>query len=126
MNEAPAWETCKENVLPVKRGRSAKGLSEALAKPVLDDGTEAAERERLFESQLSACAENDSVTKLNIYIQHIKWFRDAFPTSSDKVFALLEVTQKLFLCSVASHFHRAECASIEMHGRPKGCGRAEE
>lgn len=96
MNEAPAWETSKENVLPVKRGRSAKGLCEALAKPLINDGAEAAEQERNFESQLSACAPNDSVAKLDTYIQYIKWFRNAFPSSTDKVFELLEVTFHAF------------------------------
>jgi hypothetical protein len=89
MSEAPAWETSKENVLPIKKGRSAKGLSESLMKPVIDDGAEAAEMERRFEAQLTAC--HDTTAKLHMYMQFIKWVREAFPTTTSKVLKLLEV-----------------------------------
>jgi hypothetical protein len=88
---APAWETSKENVLPIKRGRSAKGLNDALSKSSIHQEVELASREREFESQLLACDPSQPPLMLEVYVQYMKWAKDAFPTSPNKFHKLLEV-----------------------------------
>ena len=88
---APAWETSKENVLPVKRGRSAKGLSDALSKPKLHSEQENLARIADFDSELQNCPTEEAYQRLDIYIKYIKWVRDAYPGSAERVFELLEV-----------------------------------
>jgi hypothetical protein len=88
---APAWETSKENVLPIKRGRSAKGLNDALSKSTIHQEVELANREREFESQLLACDPSLPALMLEVYVQYMKWAKDAFPTSPNKFHKLLEV-----------------------------------
>lgn len=39
-SDIPIWEASKENVLPLKRGRSVKGLSQALALPSVQGSDE--------------------------------------------------------------------------------------
>ena len=70
---ADAWETCKENVLPLKRGRSAKGLTEAIQRVESSNGRksteEDAESEKLqaFERELTSAADDQSL--LSAYIR---------------------------------------------------------
>jgi hypothetical protein len=114
----PVWEACKENVLPIKRGRSTKGLQAqgmggmggiggiggigGLSASVNDStaATQGAQGSQGSQSQAAeaveagfelelATAESGS-QKLTCYIKHLKWVRDAYPSSSDKALALLE------------------------------------
>ena len=92
-NNAPAWETCKENVIPIKRGRSAKGLSESLQKTsecVLNDRT----REILFEETLITAGKSSTKELLDAYVLYFKWIRDAYPSNVEKPLNLLEVICK--------------------------------
>jgi hypothetical protein len=95
----PQWELCKENVLPIKRGRSTKGLQETLSKPATlsdqgQDNNNSVEqlREQLFEEELAKLSTGDSPKDLlEAYLKYLKWVRDRFPTNSDKALKLLEV-----------------------------------
>jgi hypothetical protein len=89
----PSWEASKENVLPIKKGRSVKGLSEALSRNVISENTNEKNQEKAFETELKTEFAN-AEDKLAVYIKYYKWIRDAFPTQSDKALKLLEV----YLC----------------------------
>lgn len=96
----PAWEAAKENVLPIKRGRSAKGLSVSLAHPVSQD-TLNADQDRAFEAQLENNTVTDPVQRLELYVKYLKWVRDTFPSVTDKALQILEVKNTH---SVKPHF----------------------
>jgi hypothetical protein len=91
--DAPAWETSKENVVPIKRGRSAKGLSESLLRPLTTHAGPSEQRtpEQDFEDQLNDATITDGSQKLDIYVRYLKWLRDAYPSNSEKALVLLEV-----------------------------------
>ena len=80
----PTWESCKENVLPIKRGRSAKGLSEVLKDPINDNGSsssnDAKDINRLREQVFEDTIKNSTSTKqlLDTYISYYKWIRDRY------------------------------------------------
>ena len=80
-----AWETCKENVMPIKKGRSAKGLSkvfDASAGAMTKPGADTEETMRKFEQGiLKATEENDPV---GVYIGYFKWIRETFPSDQSR------------------------------------------
>ena len=86
---APAWEAYKENVLPIKRGRSVKGLSESLQKSS-DSASIDKLREKVFEDTIIAAGKTPKEL-LEAYILYFKWTRDAYPSSAEKALNLLEV-----------------------------------
>lgn len=97
----PSWEACKENVLPIKRGRSAKGLSDTLQKNInysSDNTNENKNQEKYYEDLiLNAKKASTSSTifskeLLDSYIFYFKWIRDTYPSNSDKALKLLEVS----------------------------------
>lgn len=68
-----AWELSKENVVPLKRGRSAKGLSEAIqnidaakGKKSLELKTEA-EKLQAFETELASKETDEEI--IEIYVR---------------------------------------------------------
>lgn len=85
------WERSKENVLPVKRGRSAAGLSDALASSKLAAHSESIEQTRAayFNRQLELAA-GSPLERLNVYEEQFKWNRDHFPSDSSRLIKLLE------------------------------------
>ncbi len=87
----PAWESSKENVVPIKRGRSAKGLGEILTNDKdgkqIQDSLQESEFEKILIKQEAVPAQ-----LLDAYVQYFKWVRDTFPTNSDKALKLLEVS----------------------------------
>lgn len=85
-SETPNWEALKENVLPVKKGRSAKGLSMKLAENNSKMDNKA--REQAFEDLLDAAKSPKEC--LQSYIKYIKWIREEYPSNSDKTLQLLE------------------------------------
>ena len=102
INKTQTWEACKENVLPIKRGRSVKGLGESLQhRPASDNSLET--QEKAFETRIAAATADEGTQGapsgvrsaselLEVYIQYYGWTRDAFPSSSDKALRLLEVS----------------------------------
>jgi Cu/Zn superoxide dismutase len=85
MEQTHSWETCKENVQPIKRGRSIKGLGQGATVERLEA---LEEQEAAFERGIAGIS--DSKLLLDAYVQYFKWTRDAFPSSSDKAQQLLE------------------------------------
>lgn len=92
------WEASKENVLPIKRGRSVKGLCENLEKPIIQQSNNSVEKmqEKIFENNLKMKVpdEKSETEMLDAYLQYIKWTRDTYPTNSEKTLKLLEVSPK--------------------------------
>ena len=91
------WELRKENVIPIKRGRSVKGLQESLLRPNHLDESEST-REKGFQDELKAHVDSP-IGQLETYIKYFKWTRDRFPTNSDKALKLLEVKRERLSCS---------------------------
>ena len=86
----PTWEACKENVLPIKRGRSAKGLPESLQNNT-EDASGNYSREKVFEDSIIAAAKSSPKELLDAYSLYFKWIRDTYPTNTEKALKLLEV-----------------------------------
>ncbi len=87
--EVPAWELSKENVVPIKKGRSAKGLGEKLSTNENNVGNLTTTQESTFEKDLAS--ENNATLLLDIYTRYIKWIQDNNPTTTDKTLKLYEV-----------------------------------
>ena len=68
----PTWEACKENVIPIKRGRSAKGLSEVLKEPTCNDNDINKLREQVFEDAIANSTSSKQL--LDTYISYYKWY----------------------------------------------------
>ena len=103
-SNTPTWEACKENVLPIKRGRSAKGLSESLQKNT-EDLSENNSRDIIFEDSIIAASKSSPKELLDAYSLYFKWTRDTYPTNTEKALKLLEVLYlkhplSLFILSV--------------------------
>lgn len=86
--EDPAWETSKENVLPLKSGRSTKKLADAFLAQSEGFGTEPSAAV-VFEKELSNARSLGSDV-LDIYVRFFKWTRDQYPSNSTKAMQLLE------------------------------------
>lgn len=91
--DAHAWETSKENVVPIKRGRSAKGLGESLSANRQFGNIVIPPQEQEFEAQLSNPSETETARDLlDVYIKYFKWVRDNYPSDTEKALKLLEVS----------------------------------
>jgi len=92
------WEACKENVLPVKRGRAVKDLSENLGH---DESLQSLKnlQEQQFEKNLAALDKSKvgaAASLLDIYIQYFKWIRESYPSNNNKALNLLEVFEQIY------------------------------
>ena len=122
MDESAAWETSKENVLPLKRGRVTKGLAERVeynhlgSEISVENGRLSIYRREFFysgrlhcirkiiesvkdtfEKALSTIKNNggNGLELLMTYIKYLKWTRDSFPSNKDKALQLLEVCNRI-------------------------------
>jgi checkpoint serine/threonine-protein kinase len=85
------WELSKENVLPVKRGRSAAVLSDVLGSEKLRKGNIPLEDEKSNQLEDSLVqAQGNPVAILAAYEEHFQWTRDAFPSDSSRLIKILE------------------------------------
>lgn len=83
------WENSKENVKPVKSGRSAKGLSMAsIGGDALKLRDQTIKEEQAFEELISSVS--DQVDPLETYVRYFKWIRSTFPSDLNKSLSLLE------------------------------------
>lgn len=103
--ESSDWENSKENVAPVKSGRSIKGLGGARGglsnKPVLGKELgESGEEQRFERDIMDARSADESNNKaeeiLNAYLAYYKYVKSTYASSHDKTRAVLErVTSEL-------------------------------
>ena len=77
------WETCKENVRPVKSGRSAKGLGSFKGNKI-DLNLQKQTYEDLIINT------KNSEDPLDAYVKYFKWTRDTYPSDVSKTLELLE------------------------------------
>ena len=84
--ENAAWETSKENVLPIKGGRSAKLLESTVAAQFNLRERNAGDE---FEKELKN-AKIIGADVLDVYVRYFKWARTEYPSSSTKAMQVLE------------------------------------
>ena len=84
------WELSKENVVPVKRGRSAAVLSDTLAtqKYARTEDTDEAFIQR-FEDLL-ATQQQDALARLSTFESYLKWTCDQYPSDTSRRMRILE------------------------------------
>ena len=100
----PNWEASKENVLPIKRGRSVKVLTENLGtEKSNDNGIKL--REKIFHDKILNAADNPSEL-FEVYVTYLKWTRDTFQSNNEKAMKILEVPMLhiSILCSLCQRF----------------------
>ena len=83
------WENCKENVLPIKKGRSLKKLGESTLFQVKDFKQQEEENELELRQIIES---NDGQRIFEKFLSNFKWIRDTFPTNNEKALDVLEVT----------------------------------
>ena len=98
------WELSKENVQPIKRGRSTNILGEKLTLLKSSTSNDAhSEQCKEFEEMIAKAKENSSSsnpdgkvqqTVLEAYLLFFKWTRDTYPNSSEKALGVLESATK--------------------------------
>jgi len=81
------WELSKENVRPVKSGRSTKGLGLS-ALSIGGKNEDLVEQERQFEASLLGAHETDD--PLGVYIRYFKWIRSTYPSDLSRTLSVLE------------------------------------
>lgn len=110
----PVWEAAKENVLPVKKGRSVKTLRESVVQSDDElrkiDEAEKQFRKRLLETE-------DPSSKILVYAEYVKWARVTFPHNSAKEKEVLEVS-KLKAMNNMSQCVMLQKFSVEMKNEP--------
>ena len=90
MDAAPDWELCKENIVPLKRGRP--NIAKFDKSKVLASNDDA-DKEKEFTGKIEKLSQDDSVSStelLDSYISYYKWVRDIYPSSSEKALKVLE------------------------------------
>ena len=97
--ESSEWENSKENIAPVKSGRSIKGLGGARGglsnKPVIGKELGEMEEEKRFERDIAAAMSkpesNDRAQEiLSAYLAYYKYVKRTYASSHDKTRAVLE------------------------------------
>ncbi len=77
------WEQCKENVQPLKKGRSTRGLGQM-------DKMKTEERRNEFLEKLEAARKTSIHDLLTIYVEFYSWLRRTL-NDTEKAKLLLEV-----------------------------------
>jgi len=92
------WEQCKENAMPIKRGRDVKKLQPLGGKRDISSRKDKLEREResFEEALVSATSDGDMEDPLAVWIKYIKWLQDNFPSGDTELLALLERCTRQF------------------------------
>uniref|UniRef100_A0A8C4T5E9 BUB1 mitotic checkpoint serine/threonine kinase B n=1 Tax=Erpetoichthys calabaricus TaxID=27687 RepID=A0A8C4T5E9_ERPCA len=70
------WELCKENVQPLKQGRTISALQEALSQQEGTSHSPIHQQQQTFETEIRFCNGDDP---LDIWDRYIKWTQQVFP-----------------------------------------------
>lgn len=82
------WESSKENVMPLKRGRNVPDLNRALrAADLYQEKLRLEQQAQQLETELQAYAGDDP---LSLWLQYIRWIEGKMPEDTRKKFAVLE------------------------------------
>ncbi|OQR87335.1 hypothetical protein THRCLA_10470, partial [Thraustotheca clavata] len=89
-----AWELCKENVMPVVKGRNVSKLNSLLIKSnSLELKTELQKSEKMYEERLLHYTGTDP---LEVWCEYLGWILENYPSDTTKSFALLDRVTRQF------------------------------
>uniref|UniRef100_W5N5A7 BUB1 mitotic checkpoint serine/threonine kinase B n=1 Tax=Lepisosteus oculatus TaxID=7918 RepID=W5N5A7_LEPOC len=74
--ESPEWELCKENIQPLKQGRSMSALLQALASQEGGHSAAIEQEKQAFESEIRFYEGDDP---LDVWERYIKWTQQMYP-----------------------------------------------
>jgi hypothetical protein len=100
------WETSKENIIPLKKGRSlaANGIGGGGLGGILQDKLSKEDKSKEYQSRLDKARKGSSSEDLlDIYIDYYSWTRRSSNNDSEKGKSILEVS--VTHCLVASIFY---------------------
>ncbi|XP_043088288.1 mitotic checkpoint serine/threonine-protein kinase BUB1 beta [Puntigrus tetrazona] len=70
------WELCKENIQPLRQGRSVSALHQALCQQQEGNHTALNQQKQAFESELRMYDGDDP---LDVWVRYIKWTKQTYP-----------------------------------------------
>ncbi|XP_016308826.1 mitotic checkpoint serine/threonine-protein kinase BUB1 beta-like [Sinocyclocheilus anshuiensis] len=70
------WELCKENIQPLRQGRSVSALHQALCQQQEGNHTALNQKKQAFESELRLYDGDDP---LDVWVRYIKWTKQTYP-----------------------------------------------
>lgn len=70
------WELCKENIQPLRHGRTISALHQALCQQQEGNNTALNQKKQAFESELRLYEGDDS---LDVWVRYIKWTKQTYP-----------------------------------------------
>ncbi|KAK9960263.1 hypothetical protein ABG768_010336 [Culter alburnus] len=70
------WELCKENIQPLRQGRTISALHQALCQQQEGNHTALNQKKQAFESELRLYDGDDP---LDVWVRYIKWTKQTFP-----------------------------------------------
>lgn len=70
------WELCKENIQPLRQGRSVSALHQALCQQQEGNHTALNQQKQAFESELRLYDGDDP---LDVWVRYIKWTKQTYP-----------------------------------------------
>lgn len=85
-------EQQKENIEPIREGRSAASLAKALGHNPLENRTEQNSQRQEFEKQVAECLELDD--PIEPYLAYIKWVHDEYPQGNNSESGLLVLLER--------------------------------
>lgn len=86
---APVWEASKENIGPVKSGRSTKKLGESVLSAGGLTDVQVKQKQK-FEEDIKI-AEEGCCRRLDTFVEYFKWTREVYPSNTAKSLEVLEV-----------------------------------
>ncbi|XDV43777.1 hypothetical protein PO909_012187 [Leuciscus waleckii] len=96
------WELCKENIQPLKQGRTISALHQALCQQQEGNHTALNQKKQAFESELRMYDGDDP---LDVWVRYIKWTKQTFPQGGKEsnLSVLLERAVMLFTADKKYH-----------------------
>ncbi|XP_050989735.1 mitotic checkpoint serine/threonine-protein kinase BUB1 beta [Labeo rohita] len=96
------WELCKENIQPLRQGRSVSALHQALCQQQEGNHTALNQQKQAFESELRLYDGDDP---LDVWVRYIKWTKQTFPQGGKEsnLSVLLERTVTRFTADKKYH-----------------------
>ncbi|XP_056107580.1 mitotic checkpoint serine/threonine-protein kinase BUB1 beta [Rhinichthys klamathensis goyatoka] len=96
------WELCKENIQPLRQGRTISALHQALCQQQEGNHTALNQKKQAFESELRMYDGDDP---LDVWVRYIKWTKQTFPQGGKEsnLSVLLERAVMLFIADKKYH-----------------------
>jgi len=96
--DADVWEACKENAMPLKRGRDPKKMCGFGGNKEIMSRKERLQREQeAFEQDLLSATSNSNMTDpLAVWVKYIKWMQETHPSGNTELLELFERCTRQF------------------------------